>query len=109
MNHEEYINSVRAKIGHTAQEMINGNKNYLEGAVEIVSLYHEAEIEEQNKDFNIFIGIPSETDHLPIGEMRKNWSKEALEKHEAEIQETTKWAKDISLNQCSLLAKKYGT
>ena len=109
MNHEEYIDSVRTRIGHAAKEMLNGNKNYLEGAIEIASLYHEAEIEENNTDFNIFIGISSETDHLPIGEMRKNWSKEALEKYEAEIQKTTKWAKDISLNQCNSLANKYGT
>lgn len=109
MSHAEYINSVRIKIGHTAQEMLNENKNYLEGAIEIASLYHEAEIEKNDTDFNIFIGISSETDHLPIGEMRKNWSKEALENHEAEIQKTTKWAKDISLTQCKSLAKKYGT
>jgi len=109
MNHEEYINSVKVKIGRTAQDMINGTKNYLEGAIEIASLCHEAEVDINSEEFIVFRGISSETDHLPIGEMRKNWSKEALEKHEAEIQETIKWAKDISLNECNLLANKYDT
>jgi len=109
MNHEEYIDSVRIKIGRTAQNMMNGTKNYLEGAIEISSLCHEAEVDINSEEFIVFRGISSEVDHLPIGEARKLWSKEALEKHEPEIQKSTSWAKETSLEQCNFLAKKYGT
>ena len=107
MNHEEYINSVRMKIGCTAQDMIKGTKDYLEGAIKISSLCHEADI--NGEEFIVFRGISSDVDHLPIGEVRKQWSKEALEKHEPEIKKSTLWAKEISLEQCNLLAKKYAT
>jgi len=109
MNHDQYVDSVRKRIGRIARDMIKGTKDYLEGAIEISSLCHEAEVDINSKEFIVFRGISSDVDHLPIGEVRNKWSKEALLKHEPEIQQSTLWAKEISLEQCNLLAKKYGT
>ena len=106
MEHEECVSSVRIKIGALAQGMLNGTKNYLEGAIKLSELGHRTDVD--NEDFLVFQGISSDIDHLPIGFVRRHWSKEALERHEFEIQEMTLWAKKISLEQCNSLVKKYG-
>jgi hypothetical protein len=35
--------------------------------------------------FNLFIGIASETDHLPVGAERRNWADSALAAHDPNI------------------------
>ena len=107
MTHEEYIQSIRDKIGIVAQEMLEGTKHYLEGVIEITGLYFQAELDSDDKDFNIFNGIASECDHLPLGKFRENWSEEALQRHDLEIQETIEWAKNCSKVECQSLAARF--
>ena len=70
--------------------MIDGSLDYLTGAHELTSLRNRAGIPDDDIDFLSFSGVHSETDHLPIGSYRNNWSKEALARHDPEIQEATK-------------------
>ena len=108
MNHEEYIEERRKKVAETANGMLEGTIHYLEGALELSSLRHEVDVAEDDPDFNAFVAVASEIDHLPIGASKQQWSKESLERHEPEIQETIKWAKEFSLNQCKSLVERFG-
>ena len=87
--------------------MLDGTIHYLEGAIELSSLRVEIEAPEDDQDFTAFVVIASEIDHLPIGAPRQYWSKGALERHEPEIRESIKWAKNISLPQCKSLAERF--
>ncbi|WP_200882647.1 DUF2489 domain-containing protein [Methylobacter sp. BBA5.1] len=87
--------------------MLDGTINYLEGAIELSSLRHEVEVPEDDPDFIAFTAIASEIDYLPIGAARQYWSKDALERHEPEIQESITWAKEFSLKQCKSLAERF--
>jgi hypothetical protein len=107
--HKEYVISNRKKIGDIATGMINGSVNYLEGAIELASLRFEVDLPEDDKDLIAFTGVASEIDHLPIGSVRKHWSKKSLERHEPEILSTTKWAKEVTLPECKSLAKRFNT
>lgn len=107
MTHKEHMTCNRKKVGEITTSMLNGTVDYLQGAIKLTQLHFEAEASEDDKDFLIFTGIASEIDHLPIGNIRKNWSKKSLERHEAEILKLTKWAKDVSLSECRSLAKRY--
>jgi len=107
MTHEEYIANNRKKVASVAEGMLNGTINYLEGAIELSLLRFEVNTPEDDKDFLVFSGIASDIDHLPIGAQRKNWSNEALDRHEPEIQEATNWAKEISLTQCKSLFERF--
>jgi len=107
MTGEEYIEIKRKRAVEVANGMLDGTLNYLEGAIELASLRFEVGLLEDDSDFLTFTGIASETDHLPIGKARQYWSKEALEKHELEIQKSIKWAKEISLQQCRSIAEKW--
>jgi len=107
MSHEEYISSNRKKVASVAQGMLNGTINYLEGAIELSSLRSEVDTPENDKDFLVFSGIASDIDQLPIGAQRQSWSNAALERHDLEIQEATRWAKEISLTQCKSLFLRF--
>ena len=105
---KEYVEKKRREVGQLTKAMLDGTVHYLEGAIKLASLYHELNVPEGDQDFSIFIGISSEIDHLPIGSVREHWSDDALKQREQEIQESIKWAKEISLQQCKSLNQRFG-
>ena len=107
MSREEYIQNKRQRAARIASSMIDGSMNYLEGAIELASLRFEVDLAEDDKDFLAFTVVASEIDHLPIGEFRKNWSQEALDRHEPAIEQSTKWAKDVSLLECKSILERF--
>jgi hypothetical protein len=107
ITHEQYVKSVRERIYAIALGMLNDEIPFLEGARKLASLSHEAEADGNDEDFRVFVGIASETDDLPIGPSRKYWAKEALEKHQPMIEETTRWAKQIGTSACQSLATRF--
>jgi len=107
MSHEEYIEKNRRRAAEVATGMIDGSIHYLEGAIELSSLRFEVGLPEDDKDFLAFTGVSSETDHLPIGAPRQYWSQDALDRHEPEIEQSIKWAKEISLSECKSIVARF--
>lgn len=107
LSHNEYINVQRKRSGEIARGMLDGSIQYLEGAVELASLAFEVGLPEDDEDFVKFIGVSSEVDHLPVGEQRQYWSREALVRHEPEILQMTDWAKKFSLAACRSIAERF--
>ena len=97
----------RNRVAAVARGMLSGDINFLEGAIELVSLRHKAEVEEADPDFMVFVVIESETDNLPIGKSRELWSKEALIKHQPEIDASVIWAKRIGTTACQSLIERF--
>ena len=54
-------------------------------------------------DFLPFVGIDSETDHLPIGEERQHWNPEALRERDVEIERSQEHWRDYALDACRKL------
>ena len=106
-SHEEYIEKQRKRAAEIASGMLDGSIHYLEGAIELSALRYEVGLPEDDKDFLVFSGIASEIDHLPIGAPRQYWSQEALNRHEPEIQESIKWAKEFSLSECKSIVARF--
>ena len=107
MSHEEYVEKKRKRVSELTSGMLDGSIHYLEGAIELSSLRFEVAVSEDDADFIAFAGIASEIDNLPIGASRKYWSKEALDRHEPEIQAAIKWAREFSLPQCKSLLERF--
>ena len=108
MTHEEYIQKQRQKVCGLAAKMLEGSIAYLEGAVEISALRFDLDIAKDDEDILVFSLISSETDHLPIGGAKFQWSKEALLRLEPEYESSTNWAKEVSLSNCKNLLKRFG-
>jgi hypothetical protein len=57
-------------------------------------------------DWRVFVGIDSETDHLPTGEERKHWSAEALAVKDAEIKEAEEFYRDRAMEAARGLIRR---
>ena len=82
-----------------AQAMLDGRTTVLEAARELVSLAHTDAIAEL-EDRRFIIGIASETDHLPVREVRKLWAPYALEEKDVEIARAEERYKADFLETC---------
>lgn len=107
MSNEEYIEKQRKRAAKVASGMLDGSIHYLEGAIELSSLRFEVGLPCDDRYFLAFTGVSSEIDHLPIGAPRQYCSKEALERHEPEIQQTIKWAMEVSLSECKSIVARF--
>lgn len=107
MKNLHLIQKAQKEAGEVAKGMLEGSIDYLIGAFELSSLFHDVDVAEDDEDFLAFVGVASSADHLPLGEQRKFWSQKALDRHESEIQEVTVWAKKTSLIQCKSLVERF--
>lgn len=107
MSHEEYVATVRVRAAETARSMIDGNLSFLEGARVLSSLRHDAEVSDGDDDFMAFVVIDSETDDIPIGEVRQHWSIDALNKLDPEIKEAEEWARGVGFEACQSLVRRF--
>ena len=67
-----------------AQAVLDGRTTVVEAVRQLVSLAHTDAIAEL-EDRRFIIGLESETDHLPVGEVRGLWAPDALKEKDVEI------------------------
>lgn len=80
---EEHRQFISRKIVAAAQDILSGELGIIAGARQLGGLGHEVGAD-RDPDFTFFIGLDSETDHLPIGETRQRWNPEALRAKDAQ-------------------------
>lgn len=76
------------------------------GSRKIVRLKHQLS-DDFDEDFAPFIGIDSQTDHLPVDSERKNWSVEALKIKDKEISEHELDFKADAFSACKKLIQRF--
>lgn len=107
ISHIEYVANVKSRIGEIARAMIGGELSFLEGARKLVDLRHAAGISDEDVDFMVFVVIESDTDDLPLGEIRNFWLQSALSNLNTEIDDAESWARKIGFSACESLAKRF--
>jgi hypothetical protein len=95
--------SERQRARDVAQAVLDGRATILEAARQLVSLAHTDAIEDV-EDRRLFIEIDSETDDLPVGEVRKLWAPHALEIKDVEIARCEELYKPPFLEACCRIA-----
>ena len=108
ISHEEFIDNKRKQVVEIATSMLSGAIEYLDGSIELSSLSLNLDLPADDPDFMVFTIIASDIDHLPVRKSRPYWSKDALNKHAAEIAEATEWAKGISRANCESIITRFG-
>lgn len=79
----EYRNRARATVLALAKDFLNGKRALIETAR---NLREFGELEAEFWDsIRVFIGIDSETDALPIGDVRAMWDAKALQREDQKI------------------------
>jgi hypothetical protein len=93
----------RIHILHVAKELVEGRIGVIAAARELRQFYGE---EAQLADLLLtFVGIDSETDDLPVGGVRKEWSRDALERKDREIAAAEQLYRDRAMNAAAALVR----
>lgn len=106
MKEKNEIKSQRAKAINTAAEMISGKLGIIAGARIMSGLRFDTELPDDDKDFLKLVAIDSETDALPVGLEREQWSAEALKEKDIEIRRCEELYRQDAIDACERLILK---
>jgi Protein of unknown function (DUF2489) len=93
----------RQRARDVAQAALDGQTTVLEAVRALVSLAHTDAVADV-EDRTLIIAIESETDHLPVGEVRKLWAPSALDVMDKEIALCEELYKRQFLEACKRIA-----
>ncbi|HLX83825.1 MAG TPA: hypothetical protein VKR59_08000 [Terriglobales bacterium] len=94
----------RQRAREIAVAVLEGRTTVLEAVRELCPLAHTDAIADE-KDRTLVIAIESETDALPVGEVRKLWAPYALESKDGEIARGAALYKARFLEVCKRIAE----
>ncbi|MBB5457195.1 DUF2489 domain-containing protein [Paraburkholderia sp. Cpub6] len=98
----------RRRLVAVAQAMLDGNLSVLEGAAQLLALKNQLDgIADRDPDFDVFVVIRSETDHLPFEAQRSQWLSEALAHLESEFKSSQEWASSFAPQACIDLIARF--
>ena len=100
------VDEQRKAMVLVARRILDGSTGIVAGARELHSLRFPSRAE-TDKDILIFVGIDSESDHLPLGEVRQHWSVKALKAKDAELQAYEARVRDRAFAACQNLIARY--
>lgn len=82
-----------------ARAVLSGSTSIIDGARRMASihLYSGHVMQPIDEDYALFLEIDSKTSHLPVGEVRKQWSTEALARKDIEINEVEAFFRERAL------------
>lgn len=87
--------------------LLEGRIGVIEASRELNHLRFEVDAE-NDPDFITFVAIDSETDHLPVGTVRRDWGPDALEAKDRESREYEEASREDAYRAARNLLKKYG-
>lgn len=108
MTCDDDFEAVRRRVAATAAAMLNGQLQFLEGVRILTSLHSKACVAGDDDDFMTLVCVDSETDSLPVGDVRRHWAAAALQRLEPEIEAATQWARQFASGACESLLARFG-
>jgi hypothetical protein len=95
---------IRVRILRIARQLVAGEIGVIAASRELGYLRHEVEPQLANL-LVTFTAIDSETDALPVGDVRKEWSPEALKRRDKEIADAEGFYRDTAINAATELIR----
>jgi hypothetical protein len=89
-----------------AEAILSRELGIIEGARKLSSLRFEVRAE-HDEDFILFVGIDSETDHLPVGKTEAHWNPAVLKGKKMEIEKFEGAIRGRAFQACRNLVSKY--
>jgi hypothetical protein len=106
-HNEEEVREKRQAVVRCARDMLSGLVDVIEGSRALSSLSDLGD-GDFDPDFIPFIAIDSETDHLPVGNVRKYWDLDVLAHKDLEIREAEEFHREAALAACRRLVNRFG-
>jgi len=91
----------REKLRGALKGMLDGSVSFIEGSRIVSDFLTAAGFDRYEEPFVRFVAIASETDGVPIGDIRKLWHPEAVIKHTEEWARAESWAMEYGEAACS--------
>ena len=98
--------SLDVQIADIAHEMLSGKVGLVEGSRQLVQLFGRLD-ERDDELLAPIIALESETDDLPLGEVRLHWSEEALQRKDAAVADYLREVRAEILKTCEALVRRY--
>lgn len=95
---------IRVRILRVARELVIGEIGVIAASRELGHLRHEVEPLLANV-LVTFTAIDSETDALPVGDVRKEWSPDVLKRKDKEIAEAEDFYRESAINAATELIR----
>jgi len=95
----------RVKAQNIAQAVLDGRTTILEAARALFSLAHTEAVPDV-EDRRLIIAVESETDDLPVGEVRKLWAPDSLKEKDVEIARAETLYRDAFLQACQRIVTR---
>ena len=98
----------QAEAVKLAQTVVAGEIGLLEGARELAAigtrLVHDVSLD---PDFSVLVAVASETDDLPIGQVRALWDRSAVAERDREIADYEARVREVVLAACRSIRTRY--
>jgi hypothetical protein len=91
-----------------ARGMLDGSVDLIEGCRNLTAFHADASLP-QSAAFDVLCGIESETDDYPIGEVRKSYSSELLERLDRDVAKYIDDARPAVLDACRQIIREIET
>ena len=104
-NEAKHRRACHAVVG-IARGVLNGSVGIVEGSRMLLTIQRAAGAED-DADFLFFVGVNSQTDHLPVGDLRRHWSPDALRLKDDELNGFEVQVRARALEVCRKLIERY--
>ena len=105
---EANVATNRQKVAQIAQGILDGRISIIAGARQISGFCGgHIGLDERDPDLNTFVGIDSETDDLPVGDVRQYWASDALAQKDVEIARCEAMYRELAFEAASHLVARF--
>jgi hypothetical protein len=106
---EREENARRALVA-LARAMLTKDVSFLEGAIHLLHLKSEiGGLSDGDLDFDAFVTVASESDHLPLEAHQHLWNPDARSKLAPEYRKMEQWAAGVARAACENLIRRFDT
>ena len=103
---EPEILRAQGEVVSVARGILSGSVGIVEGSRRLSMLGHALGVD-RDPDFTFFVGLESETDHLPVGEIRCHWADDALRRTDEELLACESFYRGEAFRVCQSLIQQY--
>jgi len=108
LSRDEYVARLRTRACECARSLLRGNGAAIATARELTGILHELNDPSLEETHRVFIGVDSETMHLPLGSVRELWAQGALAACDKELAEAESCHAIAIANACRELLDALG-
>jgi hypothetical protein len=102
------VSIARRRAATVARSALADTHDPILASRELSSLRFAVGVANDDPDFTVFVAVNSETDALPLGSERSQWSPEALARLEREVADARDWAMTQSRQALENIVRRFG-